>query len=116
VPERQRKLRHWTKRREVHLRVIDPIALHEGKYCGQSVSGRQAVVALSLGGLRRKIEIAMLPDDVRVVLQLDGLARTPPPPSAGAAKQNCAGTDCPPGPMSALGGSGRAAPKEEVRV
>ena len=35
---------------------------------------RQAVVALSLGGLRRKIEIAMLPDDVRVVLQLDGLA------------------------------------------
>jgi hypothetical protein len=31
-------------------------------------------MALSLGGLRRKIEIAMLPDDVRVVLQLDGLA------------------------------------------
>ena len=30
-------------------------------------------VALSLGGLRRRIEIAMLPDDVRVVLQLDGL-------------------------------------------
>jgi hypothetical protein len=24
--------------------------------------------------------------------------------------------DCPPGPMSALGGSGRAAPKEEVRA
>ena len=35
---------------------------------------RSPVVALSLGGLRRKIEIAMLPDDVRVVLQLDGLA------------------------------------------
>ena len=34
---------------------------------------RQPIVALSLGGLRRKIEIAMLPDDVRVVLQLDGL-------------------------------------------
>ena len=31
-------------------------------------------MALSLGGLRRKIEIAMLPNDVRVVLQLDGLA------------------------------------------
>ena len=31
-------------------------------------------MALSLGGLRRKIEIAMFPDDVRVVLQLDGLA------------------------------------------
>ena len=32
------------------------------------------LVALSLGGLRRKIEIAMLPDDVRGVLRLDGLA------------------------------------------
>jgi hypothetical protein len=31
-------------------------------------------MALSPGGLRRKVEIAMLPDDVRVVLQLDGLA------------------------------------------
>ena len=30
--------------------------------------------ALSLGGLRRKVEALMLPDDVRVVLQLDGLA------------------------------------------
>ena len=32
-------------------------------------------------------------------------------------KQNCAArpTDCPPGPMSALGGSGRAAQKEEAR-
>jgi hypothetical protein len=29
--------------------------------------------ALSLGGLRRRIE-ALLPDEVRVVLQLDGLA------------------------------------------
>ena len=32
------------------------------------------VVALSLGGLRRKIEVLMVPDDVHVVLQLDGLA------------------------------------------
>jgi hypothetical protein len=32
-------------------------------------------------------------------------------------KQNCAAaTDCSSGPMSALGGSGRAAPEEEVRV
>ena len=31
------------------------------------------MVALSLGGLRRRIEIAMLPDNVRIVLQLDGL-------------------------------------------
>ena len=119
MPERQRKLRHWTKRREVHLRVIDPIALHEGKYCGQSVSGRQAVVALSLGGLRRKIEIAMLPDDVRVVLQLDGLAERERHRRRAQAQLSRIAqleTDCPPGPMSALGGSGRAAPKEEVRV
>ena len=32
------------------------------------------VVALSLGGLRRKIEALLLPDDVEIVLQLDGLA------------------------------------------
>ena len=31
-------------------------------------------MALSLGGLRRKIEALLLPDDVDVVLQLDGLA------------------------------------------
>ena len=44
--------------------------------CGYigSVPGLKApVVALSLGGLRRRIEIAMLPDNVRIVLQLDGL-------------------------------------------
>jgi hypothetical protein len=35
---------------------------------------RQPVMALSLGGLRRKIEALLLPDNVRVVLQLDGLA------------------------------------------
>jgi hypothetical protein len=32
------------------------------------------VVALSLGGLRRRIEALMVPDSVDVVLQLDGLA------------------------------------------
>jgi hypothetical protein len=32
------------------------------------------VTALSLGGLRRRIEIALLPDNVDVMLQLDGLA------------------------------------------
>jgi hypothetical protein len=36
---------------------------------------RQPIVALSLGGLRRQIEILMLPDDVRIVLQLDGPRR-----------------------------------------
>ena len=43
-------------------------------YVASAPELRQAVVALSLGGLRRKIEIALLPDDVRVVLHLDGLA------------------------------------------
>ena len=37
-------------------------------------TGTAAGRVAPLGGLRRKIEIAMLPDDVRVVLQLDGLA------------------------------------------
>ena len=32
------------------------------------------MVALSLGGLRRRIEALMVPDSVDVVLQLDGLA------------------------------------------
>ena len=50
------------------------VTFHERGYIGSAPELRQAVVALSLGGLRRKIEIAMLPDDVRVVLQLDGLA------------------------------------------
>jgi hypothetical protein len=43
-------------------------------YVAKAPELRQPVMALSLGGLRRRIEIALLPDDVRVVLQLDGLA------------------------------------------
>jgi hypothetical protein len=43
-------------------------------YIASAPELRTAVVALSLGGLRRRIEVALLPDDVRVVLQLDGLA------------------------------------------
>jgi len=35
---------------------------------------RSSVTALSLGGLRRKIEALMVPDEVEIVLQLDGLA------------------------------------------
>ena len=58
--------------REERLEVS--VTFDERGYIGSAPELRQAVVALSLGGLRRKIEIAMLPDDVRVVLQLDGLA------------------------------------------
>ena len=36
-------------------------------YIGSAAELRPAVVALSLGGLRRRIEIALLPDDVRIV-------------------------------------------------
>ena len=50
------------------------VTFDERVYIGSVPELRSSVVALSLGGLRRKIEIAMLPDDVRVVLQLDGLA------------------------------------------
>src|SRR3954454_19747082 len=50
------------------------VTFDERGYIGNAPELRQAVVALSLGGLRRKIEIAMLPDEVRVVLQFDGLA------------------------------------------
>jgi hypothetical protein len=49
---------------------------------------RSPVVALSLGGLRRRIEAALLPDDPTIVLQLDALAererhrrRALPPPA-----------------------------------
>ena len=50
------------------------VTFDERGYIGSAPELRWPVMALSLGGLRRKIEIAMLPDDVRVVLQLDGLA------------------------------------------
>jgi hypothetical protein len=45
--------------------------------CGYIASApelKAPVVALSLTGLKRKVEIALLSGDVRVVLQLDGLA------------------------------------------
>jgi hypothetical protein len=44
-------------------------------YIGSAPELRQPVIALSLGGLRRKIEAAMLPDEVMVMLQLDKAAR-----------------------------------------
>ena len=46
----------------------------ERGYVASAPELRQPVVALSLGGLRR-IEVALLPDNVRIVLQLDGLAQ-----------------------------------------
>ena len=44
----------------------------ERGYIGTSPVLRQPIVALSLGGLRRRIEALLMPDSV--VLHLDGLA------------------------------------------
>ena len=46
----------------------------ERGYIASAPELRQALVALSLTSLRKRIEIALLPDNVRIVLQLDGLA------------------------------------------
>ena len=46
----------------------------ERGYIASAPELRQPIVALSLTSLRRRIEVALLPDNVRIVLQLDGLA------------------------------------------
>ena len=46
----------------------------ERGYIASAPELRHPIVALSLASLRKRIEIALLPDDVRVVLHLDGLA------------------------------------------
>jgi hypothetical protein len=43
-------------------------------YIASAPELRAPVVALSLGGLRRRIEALLLPDDPIIVLQLDALA------------------------------------------
>ena len=43
-------------------------------YVARAPELRHPLVALSLASLHKRIEIAMLPDDVRVVLPLDGRA------------------------------------------
>jgi hypothetical protein len=55
-------------------------------YIASAPELRHPIVALSLVSLRKRIEIALLPDDVRVVLHLDGLAERVGAPT----KQNCA--------------------------
>jgi hypothetical protein len=44
-------------------------------YIASAPELRTPVMALSLGGLRQRIEALMLPDDLHVVLQLDVRAR-----------------------------------------
>jgi hypothetical protein len=46
-----------------------------GGYIGSAPELKAPVVALSLGGLRRRVEALMLPDDVIITLNLDRTAR-----------------------------------------
>jgi hypothetical protein len=62
--------------REERLEVS--VTFDERGYIGSAPELRSAVVALSLGGLRRKIEALLLPDEVEIVLQLDGYAAAHP--------------------------------------
>jgi hypothetical protein len=48
------------------------VTFDERGYIGSAPELRQPIVALSLASLRKRVEIALLSDDV--VLQLDGLA------------------------------------------
>ena len=50
------------------------VTFDERGYIGSAPELRKPVVALSLGGLRRKVEALMVPDEPIVVLQLDGHA------------------------------------------
>jgi hypothetical protein len=43
-------------------------------YIASAPELRQPIVALSLASLRKRIEALLMPDDVPVVLHLDGLA------------------------------------------
>ena len=60
--------------------VVEKIPIHvtfdvSRGYVGTGPDLRAPVVALSLGGLRAKIESALLPEEVIVMLQLDKPAR-----------------------------------------
>jgi hypothetical protein len=57
----------------------------ERGYVASAPELRQPVTALSLGDLRRRIEIAMLPERPRrAAARWSCRARAPPPPGAGA--------------------------------
>jgi hypothetical protein len=56
-------------------KIVVDVTYGSRGYVGRSPDLRAPVVALSLSGLRRKIETAMLPDEIVVMLQLDKAAR-----------------------------------------
>jgi hypothetical protein len=60
--------------REERLEVSVTFDAERG-YVATAPELRQSVTALSLGGLRRRIEAQMLPDDVVITLSLDRVAR-----------------------------------------
>jgi hypothetical protein len=51
------------------------VTFDERGYIGSAPDLRQPVTALSLGGLRRRIEALLLPDDPIITLSLDRAAR-----------------------------------------
>jgi hypothetical protein len=61
--------------RDERLEVSVTFDQRRGGYVGTAPELKASVIALSLGGLRRRVEALMLPDDLRVVLQLDRAAR-----------------------------------------
>ena len=54
--------------------VVDVTFDPQHGYIASGPELRQPIIALSLGGLRRRIEELMLPDHAHIILQLDGLA------------------------------------------
>ena len=68
------------------------VTFDERGYIGSAPELRQPVVALSLGGLRRKIEIAATARrrSRRAAARRPRRAGTAPSAGVGAAKQNCA--------------------------
>jgi hypothetical protein len=61
--------------RDDRLEVSVTFDERRGGYVASHPQLRSPVTALSLGGLRRRIEALMLPDDVIVMLNLDRAAR-----------------------------------------
>ena len=61
-------------------------------YVGTHPELRSPVTALSLGGLRRKVEAAMLPEEVIVMLNLDKAARLERDRRTGRSRPGFAGT------------------------
>ena len=75
-------------------------------YIGSAPELREPVVALSLGGLRQRIEALMLPDDVHVVLHLDRAARRERDRRRQQAQTGAAGSGFSPATMALRGSHG----------